>query len=245
MGSFRNNNDKPAGAFKPGLGEIIWHTFVRIVLTGTICTLCRVCAYGMKNVPKDGPVLLLSNHQSFLDPIFSQSWIYRGLHFVARESLYENKIFGFLIRYLHTVPIKRGQADLAAMRTIIDRLKCGSAVCLYPEGTRTGDGRIAEIKPGFSLLSRRSGAKIVPVVIEGAFECWPRHKKFPKIAKVVVSYGKPITSERIKELGDREFAKEITAQLRRMQTELRLKLGRNPFDYTQHNNNQNSTELKV
>ena len=244
MGSFRNNNDKPAGAVKPGLGEVIWRTFMRIILTGTVCTLCRVCAYGMKNVPKKGPVLLLSNHQSFLDPMFSQSWIRRGFHFVARQSLYENRFFGFLIRYLYTVPIKRGQADLAAMRTIIDRLKVGSAICLYPEGTRTGDGRIAEIKPGFSLLSRKSGAKIVPVVIEGAFECWPRHKKFPKIAKVVVSYGKPITPERIKELGDREFAKEITAQLRRMQNELRLKLGRNPFDYTQQNN-KNSTELKV
>jgi 1-acyl-sn-glycerol-3-phosphate acyltransferase len=102
-----------------------------------------------------------------------------------------------------------------------------------PEGTRTVDGRIADIKPGFGLLSRRSGAKVVPVVIDGAFECWPRHKKFPSIGKVTVSYGELITPELVRELGDKEFARVITGRLRQMQNELRIKSGKEPFDYSQ------------
>jgi len=88
------------------------------------------------------------------------------------------------------------------------------------------------LKPGVALLSRKSGATVVPSVIDGAFECWPRHKKFPSLGKITVSYGEPITSERVKELGDQAFAVLLTERLRKMQTELRTKSARQPFDYS-------------
>lgn len=104
-------------------------------------------------------------------------------------------------------------------------------VCLYPEGKRTSDGRIAEILGGFSLLSRRSKAVVVPVVIEGAFECWPRNKKFPKLARVYTKYGAPFTPQQIRELGDEGFSKALNQRLRQMQNELRVKRGVEPYDY--------------
>ena len=115
---------------------------------------------------------------------------------------------------------------------IMSLLKEGNIVCLYPEASRTHDGKIADIKPGFSLLSRRTKASVVPVVIEGAFEAWPRHAKFPKPKKVLMMCGPVITAEKIKELGDVEFAKHMTSEYHRMQNELRAKMGREPINYS-------------
>jgi 1-acyl-sn-glycerol-3-phosphate acyltransferase len=117
------------------------------------------------------------------------------------------------------------------MKIFLEKLKYNFGLVLYPEGTRTSDGKIAEIKPGFCLLARRANVPIVPAVIDGAFECWPRHKKIYRPKKVFVTYGKPIPPQIIAELGDRQFAKYLTKILRDMQTELRLKVGRKPLDY--------------
>ena len=198
----------------------IWYSVARLICTGIVYSLCEVRSYGQKNVPSDGGVLLLSNHQSFFGPVFCQTTLARGLHFVARDSLFKNKFFGPLISSVHATPIKRGQADMSSIRTIIEKLKQNKVVCLYPEGTRTNDGKIAEIKPGFGLLSKRSGAKIVPVVIEGAFECWSRHRMLPSFGKVTISYGKAITPKQVKELGDKELARVLTERLREMQKEI-------------------------
>ncbi len=216
---------------KEKLVKRIWHSIARILCTGILCTLYRVRAYGMKHVPHKGPVIILCNHQCYLDPIFVQSWVRRNFHFIARQTLWNSKLLGAVLNTLYVVPIKQGQGDIAAMRTIIAKLKAGNAVCLFPEGERTFDGRISDMKAGFGLISRKSGAGVVPAVLEGAFECWPRTKKFPKPGKVVVRFGEIITTAEIKRLGDREFAKFLTRRLRQMHNELRLKMGKQPFDY--------------
>ena len=213
-----------------------WHRIARAICTLSVCVSYRMRVFGRENVPKNGPVLLLSNHQSFLDPIFAQSTIWRNFYFIARQSLFEAKFVGPLISSLNTVPINRGQADIAAMKTVIELLKKNKPVCLFPEATRTSDGKIAQIKPGFGLLSRRGKAMVVPVVIEGAFECWPRHRKYPKLGRVAVSYGKAFTPEDIKQLGDRDFAKLLTQRLRQIQNQLRHKMGKPPLDYSKAEN---------
>ena len=175
--------------------------------------------------------MVLCNHQSYIDPFFSQSWFCRHFYFVARQTLYVRKILGPILRSLLIIPIKQGEGDISAMKAIISKLKEGKMICLYPEGSRTFDGRIIDVKPGFALLSRRGKAKIIPTVIEGAFEFWPRTKKWPKPTRVSIMYGEPIEVETVKELGDREFARFLTRKLRQMQNELRVKMGREPFDY--------------
>lgn len=176
-------------------------------------------------------MLLLSNHQSFFDPMFCQLPINRHMNHVARSTLYDGKFLGPLLRTLKTIPIKRGETDISAMKKIIAVLKEDEMVCIYPEGTRSSDGKIAEIKPGFGLLSRRGNATVVPVAIEGAFECWPRHNPKPKTGKVYVTYGESYSPEDIKEMGGEKFAKVITDCLRKMQNEMRIKAGKEPFDY--------------
>jgi 1-acyl-sn-glycerol-3-phosphate acyltransferase len=188
-------------------------------------------AYNHNKIPRKGGFLLLCNHQSFLDPMLTAIPVTRQCCFAARDTLFKPSALAWLIRSFNAIPIKRDRANLTAMRLCIDRLKAGYGLILYPEATRTKDGRIAEIKPGFGLIAKRANVPVIPAVIDGAFECWPRHKKFFSAGKVFVAYGKSIPPEKIAELGDKQFAKLLTKILREMQTELRLRVGREPFNY--------------
>jgi 1-acyl-sn-glycerol-3-phosphate acyltransferase len=191
-----------------------------------------VRTYGRENVPKKGPFLLISNHQSFLDPIFCGAPLRRQLFYVARSSLFKHWFMGWLISTVKTIPVRRGKPDFPAMRKVIGRLKQGRGVCLFPEGTRSSDGRIQTFMGGFGLLSRRGKAPIVPVVIDGAFECWPRHKKiFSRGGHILVYYGKAIPAEQTKGISDKQLTALVSDTLRRMQNDVRTKHGKKPYDY--------------
>jgi 1-acyl-sn-glycerol-3-phosphate acyltransferase len=155
----------------------------------------------------------------------------RHLHFLARDTLFTNRFFGWLLSSVNTIPVRQGKADLPAIRKVITKLKEGRSVCLFPEGTRTSDGKIMPFKPGLGLLCRRGQAAIVPVVIDGAFECWPRHKKLFSPGPISVCYGKAITAEQAKNMGDEKLAEVLTDTLRQMQTKSRIKQGKKPYDY--------------
>ena len=191
----------------------------------------RMRSYGRENIPSEGPFVLISNHQSYLDPMLCGITSKRRLGFLARKSLFSNWFFGRLISSVGTIPVKLGEADISAMRKVIDLLKQGKGVCLYPEGTRTMDGKITPFKPGFGLLCRRGNAAVVPVVIDGAFECWPRNKKLFSHGSIVISYGKAIPAEQAKNMGDSKLAEVLTEILRKMQNESRIKQGKKPYDY--------------
>jgi 1-acyl-sn-glycerol-3-phosphate acyltransferase len=211
--------------------KIIWYWLLRLGCRLLCVLLFRLRAQGLKNIPDTGAFLLVSNHQSFLDPIFCGVFLKRHMHYLARASLFANWFLGWLIRSLNAIPVERGKGDLSAMRTVIARLKEGKAVCLFPEGTRTSDGKIEQLMGGFGLLSRRGDAAIVPMVIEGAFECWPRQNKLFRPGRVEISYGKPIGPEQVRTMKDRQLAEFLTDTLRQMQKDLRQRLGKNPHDY--------------
>lgn len=218
---------------KDNIFKRLWYLLCRTLSVGTVALMYRLKVYGRCNVPKTGPTLILSNHQSFFDPMFCQNWVWRPFYFVPRHTILEAKFWGRIIASFYVIPINRGQADIAAMKTIIEVLKQGKAVCLFTEGTRTPDGKIGTIKPGFGLMSRRTGAAIVPMVIDGIYECWPKTQKYPRLGKVAVMYGKPFSPEYIQSKTDEEFAREITQTLRNLQAELRTQMGKKPFDYPQ------------
>lgn len=192
----------------------------------------RMRVYGVRNVPDKGPFVLISNHQSYLDPLFCGTPLRRKLVFLARDTLFANWFLGAMIFSVGTIPIKRGQANLSVMRKIIGKLKDGEGVCLFPEATRTSDGKIAAFRPGFGLLCRRGGAAVVPVVIDGAFESWPRGKKlFSPGGRIVVCYGECISTEQVKNMSDKQLAETLTDTLRRMQNDCRVRNGKEPFEY--------------
>ncbi len=153
------------------------------------------------------------------------------MYFLARNTLFVG-FWGRILSSVNAIPVRRGEADLTAIKTVIKKLREGNGVCLFPEATRTKDGKISQFKPGFGLLCRRGNAAVVPVVIDGAFECWPRHKKiFSPGGKINVCYGEAILADKVKKMDDRELADIITKTLREMQNDCRIKHGKKPYDY--------------
>lgn len=191
----------------------------------------RIRVEGASNVPRTGAFILLGNHQSYLDPIFLGIPVPRLIRFVARDTLFKKGIGGIIMRACMAIPIKRGKGDMGAVKEILRSLKDGLGVCLFPEGTRTEDGKIIEVQPGFGLLMRKSKAPVIPAVIEGAYDCWPRHQKLFLPGEITVRYGEPISYDEVSKMTDDEFVKVLTDKLRKMQNDCRLEMGRERFDY--------------
>jgi 1-acyl-sn-glycerol-3-phosphate acyltransferase len=206
--------------------------FARLLCRWFCRIFFRMRFIGLENVPSTGPYILAVNHQSFLDPIFAGIMLKGQLCFMARDTLFKSKIFGLLLKSVKAIPVRRGQADLGSIKAIIAHLKQGDAVCLFPEATRTTDGRISPFKGGFSLICRRGNAPVVPVLIDGAFECWPRHRKLFKAgSEITVTYGQPISVEKITGMEDEAFAAMLTNTMRQMQSQTRIAQGKQPFNY--------------
>ena len=213
------------------LPKMLWPRFARWLCKIFCRIFFRLHPAGRENIPDYGPLVLICNHQSFLDPVLCGIFVKRPLYYLARDTLFRG-LFGRLLVSIQTIPVKRGEADLAAMRIVIGKLKAGHGVCLFPEGTRTSDGKITAFRPGFGLLCRRGNAAIVPVLMEGAYEAWPRNKKlFSPGGRICVQYGKCIPAAEVKKMDDKALAERLTDALRKMQNDCRVKQGKQPFDY--------------
>jgi 1-acyl-sn-glycerol-3-phosphate acyltransferase len=134
---------------------------------------------GMRHVPKSGPALLIANHQSYLDPDLVGIAARRHLCFLARKTLFQNKVFAWLIRTLEAIPIDQEGIGIDGIRDILEQLQAGRAVLVFPEGERTHDGQLQPLRPGVSLLIKKAQAPVVPVGIAGAYDAWPRWRPFP------------------------------------------------------------------
>lgn len=211
--------------------QVSWYWIARWACRVFCIIFFRFRAYGRENVPDKGPFILVANHQSYLDPIFCGVGLKRQLYFLARDSLFANRYFSWLISSLNAIPIKRNQADLSSTKAVISKLKNGSGICLFPEATRTRDGKIAPFKAGFGVLAKRAEAIIVPVLIDGAFACWPRHKKIFSPGWVTVHYGKAIAVNQLKNSSSKELARFLTQRLRQMQIDWAMKQGKKPYNY--------------
>jgi len=179
------------------------------------CTLwLRLETRGLERIPAAGPGLLLSNHQSFLDPALVAARIKRPVSFVARDSLFRIPLFGWLMHHNFTVSINREGAGPGAIREILSRIEEGFLVGLFPEGTRSADGTLGEFKPGFAALVRRSRAPIYPAGIAGARRALARGSWFVKPGRVCVVYGEPLSPAEIAPLCGRGREDDLVALVR-------------------------------
>ncbi|MBN2456177.1 MAG: (d)CMP kinase [Sedimentisphaerales bacterium] len=212
-------------------GQKIWYWLARWACRLLCLFAFHLRFYGTENIPDKGGFLLVSNHQSYLDPIFCGVGLKRHLFYLARDSLFDNRFFGWLLGSVNTIPVKRDKADLSSIRKVIAKLSMGQGVCLFPEGTRSIDGKIAPFKAGFGLLARRAKVAVVPVLIDGAFECWPRHRRIFTPGSIVVCFGRTIKAEQLNKMSDRDLAKYLTDKLKIMQCQCRTKQGKISYDY--------------
>jgi len=172
-----------------------WYAVLQQVARVLFVVVFRIRVYGRSRLPRRGGVLVVSNHQSYLDPILAAVGMPRPFHPMARRSLFRFAPFAWLIRSLHAFPVRRGSADMGAVREALRRLKGGAVVLVFPEGTRTRDGSIGRLHAGPVTLARRAGVPILPIVIDGAFEAWPRSRPVPLPHPIRVACGRPVSAE--------------------------------------------------
>jgi len=184
--------------------QIVFFNFCRMVVHSIFIVIYRRRRAGLENIPEQGGVLLVANHQSFFDPpLIGGALTTRDTDFLARGGLFKFKPFAWLISNLNATPIKQGAGDTGAMKEIIKRLNEQKAVLVFPEGSRCDDGVVQPFERGISVLLKRANCVVVPVGIAGVYEVWPRHKKLPRLfaRPVAVVYGEPIDTNALLENG--------------------------------------------
>lgn len=177
--------------------SILWNltkSLCRII--STVCFDLKV--YGTRNIPRRGGVLLVANHESYLDPVLVGVQISRPLFFLAKSELFENPVFGWFIRSLNAFPVRQGEGDIGAVRETIRRLKEGHMLNIFPEGSRSETGELGPIEPGIGLIIRRAGVPVVPVAVIGSFEAWPRDRMLFRSHPIRVLYGPPLRLDGMK-----------------------------------------------
>lgn len=146
---------------------------------------------GAENIPQDEPVIIACNHRTYADAIFLSLKAKRRCTYMAKEELFKNPVFALLIRTFGAFPVARGKGDTGVIDTAIEKLNSGKNLAIFPEGTRSKDGKVGKGKTGVALIAARAGRPVVPCGI--AYDGKLGFRK-----KVTVRYGKPISPEELK-----------------------------------------------
>jgi 1-acyl-sn-glycerol-3-phosphate acyltransferase len=181
----------------------------------------RLEARGREHVPSAGPVLLVSNHVSVLDPPFVGGASPRELYFLAKEELFAIPLFGRLITALNARPVRRDGSDTRALKTALRLLAEGRALLMFPEGTRGVEGSLGEGKPGVGMLAVMSGAPVVPAYVSGTGRALPRGRGVPRLAKVSVVFGPALHFKSRDGEGRKERYREAAQEMMRAIAQLR------------------------
>jgi 1-acyl-sn-glycerol-3-phosphate acyltransferase len=214
--------DEPPPHRPPHFPSFMWKCVQ--VLSRIVCAVMfDLKVYGARHVPAQGGVLLVSNHQSYLDPVLLAVKLGRPMSYLAKSELFRNPLFAWLIRSLNAFPLRQGKGDKAAIEQTIRRLRQGHLLAVFPEGTRTPDGNLQPIQRGAALVVRRANVPIVPCVLDGSFQAWPKGCKMFHSHPIAVMYGPALNIEGLK--GDAIVAL-IDQTLHQMFAELRQRMAR-------------------
>ena len=190
---------------------------VKGVLTPIIRVCFRVKIEGREHLPSRGPVILASNHRSFLDSIFIPAILWRRVTFVAKAEYFDDPKTAWFFRGVGQIPIRRegGSAGERALASATEVLQRGGVFGIYPEGTRTRDGFLHRGHTGVARLSLRTGTAIVPVGLIGTDEVQPVDKRMPRLFRpVTIRFGEPLEPERYGDYEQEHLAlRELTDEL--------------------------------
>lgn len=167
-----------------------WFCYNLIRLVGRVCFRLRVLH--RERMINHGPVILASNHESYLDPPLVGSVADRAIFFLARKSLLAGPFFGWLLPKLNVIPVDQDGGDRSALKALIRILKAGEGTLVFPEGERSLDGRLRPALPGLGFVIAKTLAPVVPMRIFGAREAWPRGSGRVRFRPITVVVGEPI-----------------------------------------------------
>ncbi len=147
---------------------------------------------GKENIPKRAPYLVAANHVSYLDPIVVGIALPHKIHFMAKKELFKSRFFSWFLSQLGVFPVNREGLDISSIKQSISILRNGGVLGIFPEGTRSRDGKFKGANRGVIGIAIKGKVPILPMGIIGTYETWPPGKKLPKFSKIILKIGKPI-----------------------------------------------------
>jgi 1-acyl-sn-glycerol-3-phosphate acyltransferase len=199
-----------------GRGTLLYR-FLRVILTPVLRVLYRMKSEGLEDFPEEGPVIVVANHTSFMDSMFIPLCVPRQMVYLAKAEYFETWKTRWFFNALGMIPVKRDVKEKteAALVAGAEVLGAGGVLGLYPEGTRSPDGRVYRGRTGVARLALKSRAPVVPVGLTGSREAMPKDAKFPKLrGRVTISFGRPLHFDRYFEHdADRFVLRTITDEI--------------------------------
>lgn len=170
----------------------IYH-FLHLLVYIVAKPLFRYRAYGTEHIPRKGSGIIASNHASYLDPIFVGLGIRRRINYLAKKELFSKRLARYFLRnLLRALPIDRERMDRNTLRETYNLLKNNELVLMFPEGTRTYDGKLNKAKMGIGMIAYNTQVPVIPVYIDGSFSILPRTAKSIHFKNCSVYYGPPV-----------------------------------------------------
>lgn len=177
-------------AIKRIIKDSIYQT-IRLTFLVAAKILFKYEVRGAENIPLTGGVIVAANHASYLDPPLIGMGIRRPIFYFAKEALFRG-IFGAIIRIVNAIPVNRDKLDRKTLKRILEILKTGEMILMFPEGTRSRNGELQEGKTGIGLIAYHARVPVIPAYIEGSHAILPRDKKIICPNKCTVVFGPPI-----------------------------------------------------
>lgn len=196
-----------------GLFQYLLYRSARAALGIVAVFVFHLRCVGRENTYIPGGALILSTHQSHFDPVLVGVTFNERLNFLAKRSLFKSRLLGGVITLLNAIELDRDRSGLAGLKETLKRLKRGEKVLVFPEGTRSADGLIGPLKPGFLSVARRSRVPLIPVAITGAFDALPRGNRIPLRYPMRVAVGQAISAEQVASLDDAGVLALLTQRL--------------------------------
>ena len=188
------------------------YSFLRAIAITLLCLLYRVSVRGRENIPAAGSVILCANHLHMLDPVLMMSGTRRPVRFMAKAEVFAWPVIGLLARLVGAFPVKRGDADMRAIKHSLRLLGQGGILGIFPEGTRAKEGEVKAPFQGVTMLAERTQSPIVPVAIVGSY-------KFRRPLTIV--FGQPVNVHSLCRVGEYDRG-EATARLMELISALKV-----------------------
>jgi 1-acyl-sn-glycerol-3-phosphate acyltransferase len=172
------------------------HPLIKRLLDRLVRRIWVGDVHGLENIPKEGACLVALNHESYFDFFCFTAAIDRRIHYLAAEKFFEHPIWKWIMRAMECIRVDRcSRVNRAALKKINEAIAKERLVGIFPEGTRSPNGRLLRGKPGIAYLALHTGIPVIPVGLKGTYEIMSRHDRFPRLRKAEIRIGKPVRFE--------------------------------------------------